>query len=37
MERPPILVSIWVDDETEAGMWVMGPCTAIVNENNLRS
>lgn len=37
MERLPILVSIWVDDETEAGMRVIGPCTTIVNENNLRS
>lgn len=25
------------DDEAEAGMRVIGPCTTVVNENNLKS
>lgn len=31
----PELISIWGDDEVEAGMGVIGPC-AIVNKNNLK-
>lgn len=37
VERPPVLISIWGDDEEEAEMQVIGRCTTIVNENNLKS